>query len=204
MSKLFTVEQVKKFFNILDRMGREVCKRYGDGNFAPCEKEVFVRRTLNKWLRGKYVILYATSEQTNVEYKRYLSISNVRFALGWGNEVSVLIFDYARPADLFDSLTFGHNDALDLEGEWIEDPTNYHHALAKMTMLNIPEKEYVFKAYDTTKFSKKRNKKEYLETTVSVNAMTEKEAYRRKNEAQKKNKDIWILPDIFEVKDIKV
>ena len=79
--KLFTVAQVKRFFTVLDRMGREVCNRYSDGNFAPCEKEVFVRRTLNKWLRGKYVILYATSEQTNVEYKRYLSISNVKFAL---------------------------------------------------------------------------------------------------------------------------
>ena len=101
-------------------------------------------------------------------------------------------------------MTLSHNDVLDLEGEWIEDPTNYHHALAKMTMLNIPEREFVFEAYDMTKFSKKRNKKEYLETTVSVNAMTEKEAYRRKNELQKKSQDIWICSDILEIKPIKV
>jgi hypothetical protein len=204
--KLFTVEQVKKFFAILDRMGREVCKRYSDDNFAPCEKEVFVRRTVNKWFRGKYIVYYATSAQTSAEYKRYLYISNVRFVLGWGTALSVGIIDYARPVDVFESMTLSHNDVLDLEGEWVEDKDldNYHHALLKMTTLNIPEREFVFKAYDMSKFSNKRNKKEYLETTVSVNAMTEKEAYRRKNELQKKNPEMWICPDIIEIKEIKV
>lgn len=202
--KLFTVAQVKKFFAVLDRMGREVCKRYGDDNFSPCEKEVFVRRTVNKWLKGKYVILYATSEQLNVEYKRYIHIGHVGFVLGWGTEIYANVFDYSRPVDIFNTLKFSHNDALDLEGEWIEDPTEYHHALLKLTMLNLPEREFVFKAYDMSKFSNKRNKKEYLETTVSVMAMTEKEAYRRKNEAQKKNTDLWICSDIIEIKDVKV
>jgi len=202
--KLFTVAQVKKFFTILDRMGREVCKRYGDDNFSPCEKEVFVRRTVNKWFRGKYVIYYATSEQTGVEYKRYLYIGNVRFVLGWGTALSIGIIDYARPVDFFESISLTHNDALNLEGEWIADPESTHHVLLKMTTLAIPEREFVFKAYDTTKITKKRNKKEYLETTVSVNAMTEKEAYRKKSELQKKNPDIWICPDIIEIKEIKV
>lgn len=204
--KLFTLAQVKKFFAILDRMGRTSCSRYGDGNFAPCEKEVFVRRTVNKWFRGKYVIYYATSAQTNAEYKRYLYIGRISFVLGWGTELGVGIIDYARPVDIFESMKLSHNDVLDLEGEWVEDKDldSNHHALLKMTTLNIPEREFVFKAYDTTKITKKRNKKEYVETTVSVTAMTEKEAYRRKNEAQKKNQDIWICPDIIEINEIKL
>jgi len=203
--KLFKIGQVKKFFTILDRMGREVCMRYGNGNFAPCEKEVFVRRTVNKWFRGKYVIYYATSEQTGAEYKRYLYIGRISFVLGWGTELGVGIIDYARPVDIFESMKLSHNDVLDLEGEWVEDKDldSNHHALLKMTTLNIPEREFVFNAYDMNKYDG-RDKTEYLKTTVSVTAMTEKEAYRRKNEAQKKNTDLWICSDIIEIKEIKL
>ena len=202
--KLFTVEQVKKFFAILDRIERAVSKKYSTDSYTNCEKEVFVRRTINKWFRGKYLILYATSKDTNAEYKRYLYISRVSFVLGCGTELSVSYIDFAKPVDIFSSIYITHNDALVLEGEWVEDLESNHHALLKMTALAIPEREFVFKAYDTTKITKKRNKKEYLETTVSVNAMTEKEAYRRKNEAQKKNTDLWICGDIIEIKPIEL
>ena len=67
MTKLFKKEKVVKFFNILDKLSMMYpvdlsnypWKDYRtiyteDSKHIPSEREVFVNRTINKWLKGKY------------------------------------------------------------------------------------------------------------------------------------------------------
>jgi hypothetical protein len=197
--KLFTVKQIKKFFEILGRLERGVStdkiKQYYYGyiytNSTPCQKEVFVHRTINKWLKNKYLILYSVSEQTQTQYCQYVSIANISYALTWGEVLSVNLYDFSRPMDIFNNLKLSHNDCLDLEGEWISNPKNYHHKLLKMTMLSIPEKEYKFKAYDFSKYPKRaksdEERYEKMTTEIVVMAKTSYEAYQKLEKLEKKN-----------------
>ena len=206
-TKLFKTEKVKKFFDILHSMDRGIpvgggiYKGWNNTNNDYCQMEIFVERTVNKWLKGKYVILYDLSKQTELQYKRYLSINCVKFKLDWSlGTLSAYVYDYSRPMDLFEMITIGHNDALYLEGEWIADPTEYHKKLGSMFALDIPEKEYVFEAYDWDKFPKRvRNKEkamELIKTTISFTAKTEYAAYEQK----KKYKGSLIITQLIEVK----
>jgi hypothetical protein len=206
---LFTVKQIKKFFEILGRLERSVSvdksKQYYHGyiytNSTPCQKEVFVHRTLNKWFKNKYAILYRLSEQTETQYCQYVSISNISYALTWSEEISVNLYDYSRPMDIFNNLKLNHNDCLRLEGKWVSNPKNYHHKLLKMTMLSIPEKEFKFKAYDFSKYPKRaktdEERYEKMTTEIIVKAKTNHEAYQKLDELEKKNikegKEIMII-----------
>lgn len=209
--KLFTTEQVKKFFNILDRMER------GYSNIPEkdiynkrCQKEVFVKRTLNKWLKNKLLILYKESQQTGVEYKQYVSITSCSFSLDWGGQtINISIFDYSKPADIWTSIKVSHNDALSLEGEWCDTP-DLHNKLLEFFVLNIPEKEYVFKTYDWNKYPKRKKQGQtekdimkLMESTVSFKARTEKEAYKLKKKFEQENASkIMVCSDIIEIKNI--
>lgn len=209
--KLFTTDQVKKFFNILQKMDRGfpigISKYTGydklNPHLTPCEKEIFVKRSIHKWLKGKYLIFYKTDKETDREFKQYISITNIRYSLGWGDDLDVRIYDYAQPMNIWTEMKISHNDALRLEGEWSDDVI--HKNLLNLFTLTIPEKEYVFKAYDLskTKTSKKKIKSyKETETTISFMARTEKEAYKKKREHEKAAIDdkILISSDIIEIK----
>ena len=63
MTKLFTIEQVKKFFDILSRLERSSCNWYKgwdklNPDIFPCQQAVFVKRTIGKWLVNKPLIWY--------------------------------------------------------------------------------------------------------------------------------------------------
>lgn len=186
--KLFKTEQIQKYWGILNRLERSICARYTEKNKTFCAREVFVRRTLNKWLKNKLLVLYTTSEQTGLEYKRYISIQNVKYALHHSTELQINIYDYSRPMDIWEELVINHNEALDLEGEWVDNADN-HNTILKLSYLDLPEKEYVFEAYDFSKYPKRRKKgqsyddiRESLKTTISFKAKTEKEAYKKRKE----------------------
>jgi hypothetical protein len=208
--KLFTVAQVKKFFSILDRMDRHVSniwvnpntKDFLDQNkiYYYCQKEVFVQRTLNKWLKNKYLILYKESEQTELEYKQYISILSVRYFLSYGDNLRIIFFDYSKPTNIWNSLEISHNSALMLEGEWTDD--KIHNQLLQFFKLDIPEKEYVFECFDWSKYPKIKKKSQttddiykLIKKEISFKAKTEKEAYKKLKDFQKTSKLI-IPPDI--------
>ena len=182
-TKLFTSEQVRKFFNKLSnqkRENQEIYKGYNKLNpdHSPCGREVFVNRTVNKWFKDKFFILYQVSEKSGLQYKKYISLNNIRFALNYSDDLIVSIYDYSKPMDFNETVLMKYNDVLDLEGEWCEE-SNLHVELLKLTCLNIPEKEYVYKRLDFPKYceSKKRKKKvEDFMTTVSFICKTEHEA----------------------------
>jgi hypothetical protein len=178
-----------------------------NSHIAPCEKEVFVNRTLNKWFKNKYIIWYRKSEQTDLYYKCYISISNINFFLGYGNELDIYFFDYSKPMDIFNNVRLTHNDVLSLEGEWCKT-SNKHNNLLKLTYLNIPEKEYIFKAFDLDKIPKRKKKGwtnkdvyNFIETTVSFKAKTLMDAYSLKKQFEENQKgNLLISSEILEIK----
>ena len=215
--KLFTKEQIQKFFSILDRMDRCVSNTWVNPNSKSlsnpdkvcyyCQKEVFVLRTINKWLKGKLLIIYKTSEQSGKEYKQYISIRNCSFLLDYGGRtITVDIYDYSKPMDFWKEIDISCNELFGLEGEWCEN-SDLHNTLLKLTVLDIPEKEYVFKTYDFDKYPKRRKKGqtddeviESLAGEISFFAQTEKEAYIKKETFQKSNKTkLVVQPDIIKI-----
>jgi len=196
MTKLFKTEHIKKFFDILSKLERSSCERYKNWDKlnpdnTPCAQEVFIKRTISKWFNNKNIILYKDN------YKRYLTINSIHFGYGYSNNLKIYIFDWSR-INKFDSLILEYNDILSLEGEWCKDSSK-HKKLLKMISLNdVPDKEYIFKAYDFSKLKRKSknnpNPKKSIETTKSFIAKTEKLAYRKKRlfEEEQKNNNFYI------------
>jgi hypothetical protein len=219
-TKLFTTEQVKKFFGVLDRLSggypidttNYPWKNYQtvytkDSDHIPSTREVFVHRTVNKWLKGKFLIIYKESD-LNITYKQFVSITSLSYKNNWGQGyIDVGIMDYANvySSSLFGGLKVEHNDALDLEGEWCND-CSLHTELLKMTsMQNVPDKEYTFKAYDLSKPLTKEGI--YAETTITIIGKTVKEAYKEKNKFESiingNNPKLTITGDIINIREIE-
>lgn len=167
-TKLFTTEQVKDFFNRLDKMGRVCEERYN----KRCEREVFVRRAL-RFLRKKHIILYEQDKSTGLQFKKYISINNISFALGYGSDLTVYYYDYSRPAKVYNEMTVSHNDALRLEGEWCSS-NEKHQILAEMCVIDAPLKNFYFKTYNL----KTTKKGKFEEKLMSVQARTHIQADR--------------------------
>lgn len=197
--KLFEKKQVKKFFDILSKMDRgysiderkQIYKGYDKNNpdIVKCQKEVFVNRTVNKWLKDKFLKLYKEDEYTNIEYIQYLSISRIEYNLGWGDVLKISILDYINPHDFFNYLKLSYNDIIDLEGEWTDD--KIHKQLYDLIKLNIPEKKYTFKAYDWSLYPKRKTKNwttDKLIVDFVISAKTEKEALKKANQYCEENK----------------
>lgn len=199
--KLFTTEKIQKFFFILKRMDRHVSniwvnpfsKSFFDENKINyyCQKEVFVRRTVNKWLKNKLLVLYKTAEPFDYEYKQFIKINKISFVLSWGNELCVEYYNYSTPETIFNHFNLDVGKTHNLEGEWSIDETNHNIIKDLCSMNDLPIKKYVFKALKTNNLKK--------EVFLNFYAKTEKEAYKFKHFEQKINKNIIIYPDIFEI-----
>lgn len=214
--KLFTTDNVKKFFNILEKLSGSTpidtsSYRYKDyitiytkeSNHVPSTREVFVNRTINKWLKGKYAVIYRKSD-LGVEYKQYVHITNCAYYNDWSvtGYVGVGLMDYANPysSSLFAKEHFDYNTCLNIEGEWCENYEKHLKILSLISMDDVPTKEYVFKAYDFTKYPKRGvssdDAMKKIETTISFFAKTEKSAFEEK----RLYKGNLIITDLFEVK----
>ena len=184
---LFETKKVSKFFEILYRLDRHI--PINNVNNIKCQKEIFLRRTVNKWLKNKFLVLYKNAEPLDYEYKQFIKINKISFILGWGHELCVEYYNYSTPATIFNHLNLDNNDIHSLEGEWSIDETN-HNIIRKLCSMNdLPIKKYVFKAYRINNLDQ--------EVFVNFYAQTEKEAYKLKHIEQKINKNIIIFPDIF-------
>lgn len=206
-TKLFKTEQVRKFFNLLNKLDRSISKIYGNNS---CAREVFVRRTLNKYLKQKLIILLCESETTKIYYNKYIMITNVEYALHYSTEIIVTIFDYSRPYDLWNSIVIDHNKALALEGSWSKNG-KIHNSILKLTIPQLPEKEFIFETWDFDKYPKRKKKGQTeddilnsIKSTISFKATTYKEVYEIKKKFEKENKfKLVIGSDIIEIKNNK-
>lgn len=199
--KLFSTDKVKKFFNILEKLSGSTpidpsSYRYKDyltiytkdSKHIPSTREVFVNRTVAKWLKGKFAIIYRKSD-LDCFYKQYVSITNLAYYNDWSvtGYVGGGFLDYANPysSSIFAKEHFDHNTCLNLEGEWCENGEKHMKLLSVITMEDVPTKEYVFKAYDFSKYPSRgvsREKAlEKIETTISFSAKTEGQAYDLKD-----------------------
>lgn len=221
MTKLFKQEQVKKFFDILERLSGSIpidksnypWKEYQtiytkNSNHCPCTREVFVHRTIYKWLKGKYLILYRESD-LGVQYKQYVSVTTLNYHNDWSSTgyISVGLLDYSKPyeSSIFGDEKFNHNICLNLEGEWSDG--KIHAEIIKLILLDIPEKEFIVKAYDFGKYPKRKKKgidpMDLIQTTVSIKARTYNEFYKNKEKFAKKLKETksqLVIGDIIEIK----
>ncbi len=100
------------FFDRLHKKGRAICPYRSN---KECNRSVFVRRTLNRWLSGKYFACieeigtglrlvpkagygcYGDDTEYKVRSKVRLAVARVEYTLNWGpDEVSFWIY-YAHP-----------------------------------------------------------------------------------------------------------
>ena len=202
--KLFDENKVKKFFDILYTMkrsypvGGDIYMGYDRNNPTQnaCQQEVFVSRTVNKWLRGRYLMLYCTDNQLEIQYKKYISISNIYLRLGYTNgELIVVFYDYAKPYDIVNKMSISINDAIGLEGIWCNDRSD-HLRLSSMFEIDEPGREFIFKAYDLSSSEDENTDINHYETTHSIFAKTHIEAFKIKR--RESNKD-FIICDLISV-----
>jgi hypothetical protein len=203
---LFKTEHIKKLFSILNRLNRSTDVKYE----GKCEREIFIRRILNKWFKNKHLIWLCESEQTGVYYNRYITIIKVEYALHYATELNVIFFDYSRPMSLWNEITLDHNKLLDIEGIWCKN-NKKHKQILKLTVPNLPLREFVFKTYDFDKYPKRKKKGQteediykLIESTISFRAGTHKKAYELKKEFEKNQKGkLVICPDIIKIKELE-
>ena len=197
--KLFEYKKVKKFFDILSRMDRgysnieseQIYKGYDKFNphLVRCQKEVFVNRTVNKWLKGKYLKLYKEDESSGIEFIQYLSILKVTFILGYNDKLLVKILDFAQPFNITNFLNLTYYEIKELEGEWTNSVE--HTTLLNLVSLNLPKKEYLFNSYDWSLYPKRIHKNwkvDKLLKKFTILAKTEKEAFKKAKKYCEENK----------------
>jgi hypothetical protein len=106
------------------------------------------------------LIIYKTS-QIGVQYKQYVYISQLSYHNDMSSTgyIGCYLVDFANPYEsFFNKERFKHNDIISLEGEWCSNPDKHNTIFNMLRMEDVPEKEYIFKAYDFNKYPKKVKK----------------------------------------------
>lgn len=115
---------LQKFFDILSKLNRS-CSNYRKDK--KCNREIFIRRTLNKWISGKYfeVILNEKtgftkfvgafdSEDITIPRKNYVYIMSIEFGLGWSDYINFTVSKAGNVTPI-EVLKFSYNDFLDIK-----------------------------------------------------------------------------------------
>ncbi len=215
MYKLFNYQKIRKFFDILERKERSTSTIYINPNAKSwlntnqpcyyCAREVFVNRTIAKWFKGKYLILFENG------YKKYLFVSHISYGLTWGLDLYISTLNYASFGNtekvlgqLLEGNKYNFNDLYNLEGIWCED-SSQHKQILNLLKLDLPILKFKYKVYNTDLFkslTKKqktsKNVYEYLTEYIEIEAMTENESYK-KLKLETKDKPQYILTDKFEI-----
>lgn len=214
---LFNTKKVKKFFGILNKLSggypadtsnypwRDYLTIYTkDSNHIPSTREVFVHRTINKWFKGSYLIIYRMSDYGQL-YKQYYSITILKYENDYdGGHINVGTYDYAQPwgGSLFGGEKITEYAAIMLEGEWCDNGEKHKQVEKLFSMEDILDKEYIFEAYDFSKYDKKT--KTFFKTNIPLKAKTRKDAYKQRDNFEKKCKEtrssLILAPDIIEIK----
>ncbi len=158
---IFNPDQVDKFFSILKNMGRTCCDRYKgydklNPHISPCEREVFTKRTVSKWFKGKFVIIYEKGGDMGVPQKKYYSINSIVYALDYGLNLSVYVTDFANPYN-FTSIKVS-NKIRSIEGRWSTDGREHSELLRLISLDDLPDREFVYSGFDFNKYPKRKKK----------------------------------------------
>lgn len=199
-------EIITKIDEILDRLGRHGEVRYE----GKCEKEIFIRRTINKWFKNKSLVLYQHNERRNNAYKRYLTISNISYSLTLkANNIKITFLDYGRPDSTLDGLFFGETihilDARWLEGNWVDNLDEHEKVFKMFSIEDIPNKKYVYKTFDWDKYpsdgveraEEGMNALGYGEVEIEAKTLGEAKDKLKKLRKEYDSKGIAVFPDII-------
>lgn len=207
MTKLFKKDKINKFFDILSRLERAQCDWYKgidkhNKKDAFCQREIFINRTIGKWLRGKHLIIYGDT------LKHFYSLIRIEFAFTQSDAINVIMIDYSKGCKL-NHLRIYKEDALKIEGEWCDNSLQHVQLADLLSLDSVPNKEYVFRAYDWTKLPKRVKKGvnpvDVIKTTKSFMGKTEAEAYEIKNRfsnMDREDKTTFTLGELIETKKI--
>lgn len=152
---------------------------YNSPTLSPSAREVFVHRTLNKWFTGKYLILYNTSN--DLLYKQYLYIMSISYSnsYDYSGLLHITLMDYNISQLVQTTVKFG--ELFNLEGEWCDSPHEHNKLLFMTSFSSIPEKEYIFEAFDMSRYPKRVRKgvdpMELIKMPHSILARTLSEAH---------------------------
>ncbi len=131
MKKIFKFSQVRKFKEILNRLGRDCVSYYPNED---CQKSVFVNRVFKNfhpyWAieidenTGIYHTNHNDIWSNSVEeYKlpiiQYIFISNISYHLGHGEEIDVIYF--MAGTNKIQKLKLNYKDWLNLKGKKISE-----------------------------------------------------------------------------------
>lgn len=195
INKLFELSKIQKFFSILRRTDRHNSKLWINSNARSflndepcyyCAREVFVNRTIKKWFSNRFLILYGET------YKEYIYVSNIRYALTWGEDLQIYIVNYNNlSSNPTQCCNYDFNQLYNLEGIWCPDGKE-HYELLEFLSHCLPDLSFEFLAYDLNKLKTVKAKKgEEIMDKVSfkykIIARTEQEAFRIKSENTDKN-----------------
>lgn len=125
--ELFDKKSIIKFFNLFyDKKGY-----ISNGQFES-EKEIFVRRTVNKWFSGKHLIYYNPDG-----YKEYLYIQKIVYRGHYG-KVQLHLLNYGNPSNINCVRNLGQDLYY---GEWC---TNEEKHLVLLEMFKLPKQQFKF------------------------------------------------------------
>ncbi len=185
---LFNRDELNNFIDKLTTYEAECCDYYHKYNetlgyssptLSPNAREVFVHRTLNKWFTGKYLVLYNTSN--DITYRQYLYIMSISYSnsYDYSGLLHITLMDYNISQIVRKTVKFG--ELFYLEGEWCDSPHEHNKLLFMTSFTSIPEKEYIFEAFDMSKYPKRVRKgvdpMELIKIPHSILARTLSEAH---------------------------
>lgn len=175
---------LKRYFYLLSKH-----KRFVDKKYNRCAKEVFIERTLDKWLSGKYftVINYESTglftdnndycntpaAQIKKAKKHYIAINNCRFSLSYGEDIDIYFSDpFISMACNYKTLSY--NDFFHLQ--FIEIEKEDYENINELFIDDREDTLFEFVAFTKKMIGKGKNKK-LEEIKVKVYAKDYKEAF---------------------------
>ena len=175
---------LKMYFYLLSKH-----KRFVDKKYNRCAKEVFIERTLDKWLSGKYFTVinhestgiftdtndYCNTHTSQIKKakKHYIAINNCRFSLGYGEDIDVYFSDpFISMACNYNTLSY--NDFFHLQ--FIEIEKEDYENINELFIDDREDTLFEFVAFTKKMIGKGKNKK-LEEIKVKVYAIDYQEAF---------------------------
>lgn len=169
---------LRRYFDLLSNHGRVVDNKYTDHS---CGKEVFVRRTMGKWLKDKYFVVIqkeptGTYTSTNpsdfmsyielkIARKHFVNINHCSYQLGYDDKLNMYVDDVSISKS-FNNNQFSYNDFLRLQ---FREITGDEFESAKSLFRDDrDENEYQMLACNRNKIIGRGNKAKYEEVNVKI------------------------------------
>jgi hypothetical protein len=160
---------LRRYFDLLSAHGRGVDKKYSNNR---CGKEMFVARTMRKWLKNKcFVVIqkdptgaYATTNQNDpnayyevrIPKKHYVQITGCNYQLGYNEKLDIYVDDVFS-SKAFNDTGFSYNDFLRLQ--FREITVEEFDSVRSLFVDDRDDNEYEMIAFTKKYVGKGKNKK---------------------------------------------